>query len=220
MQSGPGRSPASELELPLNLSVRICLSPPSPLADAPRPLRFCALAARGGAVSEARTAALQRFASRGRRTHREWGPRAVQLAPFLLPPMLLIPGGGGYLEKLCSGLSTRGSETVSHCRAAVTAKRWLVGGMWGALQLELRGCLLPTSDQACGRGEKVRGEGRDARPLLSIAPGRAAPIPASPACSAPVPAPHRLCLLPLRTTQRQAFPLLSQLSIDSVFISI
>lgn len=109
VQSGPGRSPASELELPLNLSVRMCLSPPSPLADAPRPLHFCALAARGGAVSEARTAALQRFASRGRRTHREWGPRAVPLAPFLLPPMLLIPGGGGYSEKLCSGLSTRGS---------------------------------------------------------------------------------------------------------------
>lgn len=65
----------------------------------------------------------------------------------------------------------------------------------------------------------MHGEGRDwllSSPTLWVG----GPVPSKPCLlSSPAP-PQRLCLLPLLTTQRQAFPLLSQLSIDSIFISI
>lgn len=54
------------------------------------------------------------------------GPLLVQFAPFLWPPMLLAPGGGGgrggrgYLGKIVQWSLHHGSVIMSYCQAAAT----------------------------------------------------------------------------------------------------
>lgn len=186
-------------------------------------------------VREARTAVFQRLGLQGRGVGGgqqkaskvgRWGrgispgPVLVQSAPFLLQPVLLLPVRGRVLGEIVQCPSPRGSETTSYCRAAGTTQ---VEACWGAKGTLLEGAqgvrisFRPQTKSACGKGEKSAqtGPGPGYSPLqYSSRRPRSQQTPPAQLPRAPL---QKLHVLPLLTTQRQAFPLLSQLSIDSIF---
>lgn len=122
------------------------------------------------------------------------GNRAVPLSQGVRDHILL-PGSRDHPAEACWG-----------------AKGTLLEGAQ-AVRISFR----PQTKPACGKGEKSAqtGPGPGYSPLQHS--GRGPCSQQTPPAQLPWAPLQRLHVLPLLTTQRQSFPLLSQLSIDSIF---